>query len=179
MEANLPEGKHVWVVKDGVGSSKDPDGSLNAMSRDNALNLGNLTFPIANFAGALADSATDVALIGIENQGGRSVYRLRVKGNLGTADPKTGPSLVTKDLLIDALSFDIRTVEDRPFTTYELGGGPSDKPSRVVEFSDFRVVNGLRIPFQITTKLMGQPALSIQLTNVTFNTNLRDQDFEN
>ena len=180
MEADVPEGKRTWVVKDGMGSLKEADGEVHSLSYENALNLGNLTFPLAHFAATLNDAMTDISLVGIENMSGHSIYRLRVKGQLGLHSPAAGPELpVVKDLLVDAVSFDIISVEDRPFPTYESGGRLSDRPSRAVEFGDFRIVNGVRVPFSITTRLMGQQTLSIRLSNVTFNSNLGDQDFEN
>ena len=126
------------------------------------------------------DPKADIAIVGTETVGARSVYRLRVKGQLGLHNRGAGPDLpIAKDVLVDALTYDIVSVEDRPFQRYERGGNLSDKPSRVIEFGDFRTVNGVRVPFLITTELMGQKTLTIQLNNVSFNTNLRDQDFEN
>src|ERR1700675_832574 len=76
MEADGPEGKRTWVVKNGVGSLREADGEVHSISYDNAVNLGNLTFPLSHFATALSDVRTDVSLLGIENREGRSVYRL-------------------------------------------------------------------------------------------------------
>jgi hypothetical protein len=180
MEADTPEGKRTWVVKNGVGSLTEADGQVHSISYENAVNLGNLTFPLSHFATALNDIRTDVSLVGIENREGRSIYRLRVRGELGLKERNTCPDIpVVKDLLIDAISFDILSVEDRPFATYEPNGRLSQNPSRTIEFGEFRTVNGIRVPFRITTRLMGQQTLSIQLTSVTFNNNLVDQDFDN
>jgi hypothetical protein len=162
MEADLPEGKRIWVVKSGVGSLKEPKGRVHAISGDNAINLENLTFPIAHIVAALTDSTANVLLVGIEKQADRSVYRLRVKGHLGLTEIGKSPGLlVEKDLLIDALTFSIVSVGDRPFRTYDAGHKPSDKPSREINFGDFRAVRGIQVPFSITTKLMGQETLTI------------------
>jgi hypothetical protein len=176
MEADLPEGKSTWIVKDGVGSKKDGD-KTKPISRENAINLGNLTYPIGHVTAALADSATEVSFIGIEKREGRSVYRLRVKGKLGLAGDGS-PVSVVKDLIVDALTFDVLSVDDRPFQTYKPGGRPSDTAPREIDFADFRTVNGVQIPFSISTKLQGQQALSIHLDEVTFNNNLSVGDFQ-
>jgi hypothetical protein len=179
MEADLPEGKRTWLVNDGNGTQKEANQKALPISSENAVNLGNLTFPIAEIAAALGDAKTDISLVGIEKNDGRSVYRLRLKGQLGLSS-KPNPTLpVVKDLLIDAFRFSILSVEDRPFRTYEAGGKPSDKPSRAIEYGDFRIVNGVLVPFSISTKLMGQPTMSIHLTRVSFNSNLGAADFEN
>lgn len=180
MEADTADGKRTWTVKDGVGWVREADGVVRSLSYENSLNLGNLTFPVGQVSAAMRDSETDISLVGIETIAGRPVYRLRMKGQLGLHNPKTGPDAsIAKDLLIDAANFDIISVEDRPFQTYESGGQVSDKPSRAIEFSDFRNVNGVRMPFLITTRLMRQKTLTIHLTNVAFNNNLGEQDFEN
>lgn len=106
-----------------------------------------------------------------------------------------------KDLLIDALNFSILSVEDRPFRTYQARGNVADKsaesseklsdqpsepkgklsdrPPRAIEFGDFRTVNGVLVPFSISTKLMGQETLTIHLSSVVFNSNLSSEDFKN
>jgi hypothetical protein len=44
MEADLSPGKNTWIVEDGVGSKKEKDsGKFIPISRENALNFGNLT----------------------------------------------------------------------------------------------------------------------------------------
>lgn len=146
------------------------------------LRLENLTFPLALVAAAMRDPKTEVSLLGIEDQDGRSIYRIRTHGQLGLGGLKTGPDLpVIKDLLVDALTFNILRVEDRPFQTptYKKDGKLVDKPSRVIDFGDFRTVNGLLVPFSITTELLGQKTMTIQLSSVSFNSSLGDQDFQN
>jgi hypothetical protein len=190
MEADLPKGKRTWVVSDGSGTRKEADQKVIPLSSENAVNLGNLTFPIAQVAAILGDPKTDISLVGIETKDGRSVYRLRVKGELGLSSKPIPTLPVVKELLIDALNFSILSVEDRPFRTYEAkrklsdktaeaDRKLSDKPSREIEFGDFRTVNGVLVPFSISTRLMGQPTLSIHLTNVSFNSNLSAEDFKN
>ncbi len=179
MEADLPEGRRTWLVNDGNGTRKEADQKPLPLSGENPVSLGNLTFPIAQIAAVLGDARTDISLVGIEKRDGRSIYRLRVKGRLGLCSKPISSLPVVKDLLIDALNFSILSVEDRPFQTYEFGGKPSHKPSRAVEFSDFRTVTGVLVPFSISMKVMGQPTLSIHLTSVAFNNDLSAADFKN
>lgn len=179
MEADVPGGKRTWIVKAGVGSRKDKNGKVTPLQRGGAINLENLTFPIAHFAEALKDAQTDISLVRIEHRGGRSIYRLRVKGRLGLSAVKTAQgTIVTKDLLVDALNFTILSVEDRPFELHQARHTP-DKPSREIDFGDFRTIQGILVPFSITTKLMGQETLTIHLSNVVFNRGLSEQDFRN
>jgi hypothetical protein len=176
MEATLPQGKSTWIVKDGVGSKKESEKTL-SISRENALNLGNLTFPAGHVAAALTDSTTNVSFVGVEKRDDTSVYRIRVKGRLGLASDGT-PTSVVKDLIINALTYDILSVEDHPYRTYKNGGKPSDAAPRVINFGDYRAVSGVRVPFSVSTKLQGQQTLSIQLNEVSLNNNLTASDFQ-
>jgi len=180
MEADLPEGKRVWAVKAGLGSVREPKGGVHVISGDNAINLENLTFPIVHIVAALRDSASDISFVGIEKRDDRSIYRLRLRGHLGLGKAQEGPGfVVVKDLLIDALTFGIVSIEDHPFRTYDASKKQSDKPSREIDFGDFRTINGIQVPFSITTRLMGQKTLTIDLSNVAFNTDVSEQDFQN
>lgn len=174
MEADLPQGKSTWVVRDGVGSKKEQEKNL-PLSSDHAINLGNLTYPIANVAAALADTTTKVSFIGIEKHDGRSVYRLRLAGHLGLS----GKAAVEKDLLVDALNFDVVRIEDLPISTFASGQKPLRIPTRAVEFGDFRSVSGVRIPFSISTSIKGKQTLDIHLQDATFNAPPSDEDFRN
>jgi hypothetical protein len=188
MEADLPEGKRVWVVKDGTGSRREADHKAVELPYANAVNLGNLTFPIELVAAALGDPATDITLVGIEEREGRSTYRLRLKGRLGLVERGTPAGPVVKDALVDALTFAILTVEDHPYSRKPMGNrSPSPKSNREapdtapreIAYGDFRVVNGVRVPFSIDTKLEGQQIFSIRLDEAAFNTNLNADNFAN
>jgi hypothetical protein len=96
---------------------------------------------------------------------------------------------VVKELLIDALTFDILSIEDYPAPIRNAGKRSairppansekhSDSPPRAIAFSDFRTVKGVRIPFSVSAKLMGQETMSIRLDQVTFDSNLSAQDFK-
>jgi hypothetical protein len=176
MEADLPQGKLTWIVKDGVGSKKESD-KITPLSRENAINLGNLTYPVGHLAAALADPGTEVTFVGIEKKKGRSVYRLRLKGKLGLVSNRL-PASVVKDVIVDALSFDILSIEDHPYPTCKIGGTPTDTAPREIEYTDFRMVDGVKVPFSIDTKFHGQRTLSVSVNDVTFNTHVPAEDFQ-
>ncbi len=178
MDAELPQGRTTWVVKDGFGSKRDGDNFL-PLSNLQAINLGNLTFPIGLAASALTDRTADVSLVGIEEREGRSVYRLRVKGQLGLVSKSGQRACVVKDLLLDAGTFDIVGVEDTPFGTALRNGQRVHTPPRQIEYGDFRVVGAVRVPFSIQIKRLGQSKVAIRLTEVVFNSGVSDRDFTN
>jgi len=177
MDADVPNGKRIFVVREGVGSEKNGDQKVRPLSSENALSMGGLTFPVGYVTAALADSATRVALLGIETRDSRSVYRVRLNGQLGlVSNSKLGGPTV-KELLIDALTFDIVSVEDLPFSAYANTRKLLERPSRTVEFGDFRSMYGIRIPFSISVSVLGQQAETIHLSEAVFNKNLSDDQF--
>jgi hypothetical protein len=177
MDADVSQQKRTWTIRNGVGF-KIEDGKRVSMTSRNAVNLEGLSYPIALVLAALRDVETAVLFMAVEKQGGRSVYRLRLKGRLGLSDKATPIGTVSKDLIIDALTYDILEVEDYPYQIYAQGGKVSKVAPRAIEFGDFRSVAGLRIPFSITTKLQKQRTLSIHLNTIQFNSNLSDKEFE-
>jgi hypothetical protein len=163
-------------VKDGFGV--DQRGARTVpLSCLRALSLANLTFPAGNAIAAVQDSSTKVSFVDVEQRNGRSVYRLRISGQLGLAKDRT-ISPLTKELLIDALNYDIVSIEDKPLSPAEnWQRTQSQVAQREIEYQDFRSVDGVRIPFSIRTRVVRQKTMTIRLDQVTFNSNLRDDDF--
>jgi hypothetical protein len=116
MEANLPQGNRVWLVNDGNGSRKEADQKAVALPYGNAINLGNLTFPVAHVAAVLADPLANVSLVGIEKRDGRSIYHLQLKGRLGLVGNGTPAGPFVKDILVDALNYSILAMQDYPYS---------------------------------------------------------------
>jgi hypothetical protein len=174
MDATLQEGNLTWLVKDGSGSTKKGEIGPSLLPSPAAINLENLTFPLAYVGTALRDGTTDVSFVGIENRKGASVYRIRVKENLRSGGRT---ELVTKDLFVDALSFEIAGLEDYPYPMRRSPKSPDGIP-RDIEYGDFRTVRDVRVPFSVGTSVHGQQLILIQLNEISFNTNLSDEDFK-
>jgi hypothetical protein len=49
---------------------------------------------------------------------------------------------------------------------------------RDIEYGDFRTVRDVRVPFSVGTSVHGQQLILIQLNEISFNTNLSDEDFK-
>ena len=176
MDADLSQGKRKWVVKEGIGSDTEGEKTF-SMPHWRAINLHNLTFPLGFVTATVQDATTDVALVGIETLEGRSVYRVRVSGRLGLSS-RAGPfDDVVKELLIDAHVFEIVRVEDYPLTDHARRNLQPGKPQRQIDFGDFRVVSGVRVPFSISIRDLHEKSMTIQLSTVAFNSNLTDVDF--
>jgi hypothetical protein len=178
LDAELPRGKSTWIVRESVGSKRDAQGQ-HPIGTLQSVNLGFLTFPLAYALEAINDPTTDVSLGGIEQQSGRSIYRLKLRGRLGLSQKEHAVS-VTKYVLVDAMTFDVIAVEEHPVPiSMHDGKRVEDSRIRRLDFGDFRLIHGLRVPFLISESLFGQSTLDIHLTDVSFNNNLPDEDFKN
>lgn len=174
MEADLPGGKETWIA-DGSAGSKQGGKQKQQLVASNAGNLGALTFPAAFVRAALVDQRTGVRLMGIEQKSGRPVYRVRIRGQILEG---SHPSNLEKDLLIDALTFDVVALNDQPLPMYMNRSKSNEIGPHELDFGDYRPVNGVRFPFVITSSVHGQIMMSITLTGVSTNTNLDAQEFQ-
>jgi hypothetical protein len=52
-----------------------------------------------------------------------------------------------------------------------------DLTDAALEFSDFRLISGVAVPFQVATTFDGRPFSTIKLTTVTFNSGVAAEEF--
>lgn len=190
LEGDLTGKKIVWIAASGTGVQMKGERKV-PLGPKEAVNLEGLTFPLVHIASALLDTTTSVSFVGIERRSNRSTYKIRIKGQLGLATAKESAP-VEKDLLIDALTFTIVGFEDHPYPIQRLPRFQEKAPNsetrterdndttrlREVDFSDFRAVSGVQVPFSITTKIHGQKIMNIQLSDVVFNTGIDPEQFQ-
>jgi hypothetical protein len=178
MDSSLPGGQLTMMSNGKAGSRKELNGTTRKMQYGHAMNFVNFIFPIGHAANALKDLSADAISLGLEpyHDSGKQVYRVRVRKELapGFGLDSILSKYTTRDILIDAVNFDVVGVQDNPY----ISGKLADKGPREIEFADYRVVQGVRIPFAISTVLESQKTLDIRLESVSLNTNIPDSDFE-
>jgi hypothetical protein len=169
LDASLPSGERSWAVNNGTGVLKEANGTVNSIQGYNAVNLGSLTFPFACLVAALKDSSLSISYIGLETRSGAQVNHVRIE----KMDPDNIPSsLATKDFFIDSqyqILASLDQIQPKDASTIEL---PHE-----VQFSDYRLVSGLLVPFSITDIIFGQHTSTIQLSQIVFKSGLTDSDF--
>jgi hypothetical protein len=188
VDTDSPKGRFELIVTEGVGRRKG-NGRPLPISTLQATNLVNFTTPLGYVTAALADPTTQMRFVGIEQLAGRSVYRLRLKGRLGVST--TGIAL-TKDIIVDALTSDILRVEDHPFPTavrrrqsnargfrepLSHDAANSEIATREIDYTDFRNIDGIRIPFTIAVRSPLQQTYIVELKTVSINSGLTDDSF--
>ncbi|MHB8527435.1 MAG: LolA-like protein [Candidatus Acidiferrales bacterium] len=175
LDANLSDGPLSWAVNNGVGLYKKLDGSTKHMFFPNAVNFGSLTFPYMYIAARLADPSTNISYIGTDTKNGQKTYDIRLQQTFSSErDPNGILSKLTKrDFFIDTGTFQIiRTLD----MVHPERASTIDIPHEM-EFSDYRNINGVLVPFSISEMTVGQHTYTIQLDQMHFNTGLQDSDF--
>lgn len=175
LDATLTTGVRSWAVNNGTGFTKETDGTVSQIPHHNTVNFGNLTFPLYFMSTIIGDASTSITYIGLEAKSGTQVHHLRTEKIFSSkADPGGIVSkLTTRDFFIDSTSYQIVATQDM---VHPEGASTIDYP-REMQFSDYRTVNGVLVPFAITEVATGQRTYSIQLNQVSFNSGFQDSDF--
>lgn len=176
LDATLPDGARSWRASNGIGSFTDVDGSLQPIPGPSSVELGSMTFPYMIILSALQDNSASISYVGLEATGGTSLHHIR----LGLSVPPGLNMLLTtnaarvRDMFIDATSLQIIAMRGNAYLKDNL----SINVRHEVHFSNYRTVNGILIPFAVEETVYGQPTLSIQFNQITFNSGLSDSQFQ-
>ncbi|HEV2963659.1 MAG TPA: hypothetical protein VG649_17670 [Candidatus Angelobacter sp.] len=174
LDASLPEGVRSLTVNGGDGSLKEASGEVKPLPSHNTENFGSVTFPAAALAEALRDSSFGVYYIGSETKEDHQVDHIRLQKTFNNDPQGLLSRLTRKDFFIDASTFQVVSTLDMLHPERQSG---VDYPHEV-QFSDYRQVEGILVPFAITEITSGQRTFTIQLNQFTANTGLFDRDFQ-
>jgi hypothetical protein len=176
LDATLQAGVRSWAVNNGTGFLRETDGTRKPIFYQNTVNFGNLTLPFQYLASTLEDPSISVSYIGLETKGGQPVQHIQTKKIFpANTDPhETFSRLTMRDFFFDPTTFRIVSTLDmvHPDEAYTV-----NYPHEM-DFSDYRAVDGVLVPFSVVETVSGQHTYTIQLNQVLFNTGLRDMDFE-
>jgi len=175
LDATLVDGVHSWMVSKGNALEKQPDGTTTPVPFQNTLKPASVTFPLMQLVGAIADTSTSISYVGLVTHGGHQVHDLRVQKIFpASTDPLGVQSRITRaDFLIDPNTFLIVSVQDM---AYRRDNEPGESPHEM-QFSGYQPTNGVLVPLAIKELVGGQETVSIQLSQITFNSGLTDADF--
>jgi len=144
---------------------------------------------LSSLAAGLSNPSVILSYVGLENRGNRSVQHLRSymvperRGNGLLRDlpksysylarPSSIQRLSTQDFYLDSGSFFPVAIT---FNTHP-DNDPSTDIRIEIDFSNYQVVNGVRLPFHIQRFVQGCPTLDISVSNGTVNSGLSDGSF--
>jgi hypothetical protein len=175
IDATLPEGVRSWSVSNGSGWIKEANGGSDVIFAHNAMNLGSLTFPFTFLISALQDPSVSLIYVGLESNNGISTHHIRTQRNYSPNSDPAGilQKLSRREFFIDSSNLLIVASEDM---AHPRDNATIAHPRRI-EFSDYRKLNDVLVPFLIAESVEGQRGETIQLNEIAFNVGLQDSDF--
>ena len=175
LDANLSSGTRSWAVSKGSGTLKEVDGKTSPIPFHNAVTLGSLTFPLAKFHEAALDLKWDIADKGLARTGTQQFRQIGIHKDLLQKDPDGSANRIqTADFYFDPQTNLLSAIHDQTHPTRTM---TVDVPHSLY-FSDYRLINGVLVPFSITEYVGDQRTWTIQLTQIKFNSGLSDADFQ-
>ncbi len=183
MDVSGPTGTHSSGVHQGMVFSKADDDTVSIPQQKGnppnrfALPVWTPLFPAgfafqsAFVAHIVSTSIFGVSYLGVTKINGRSAHDIQIVVGPFTAasQPGKGASLPrpTRDLFIDTSTFQIVAFRETV----------PRNPTHEVDYSDYRVVNGVLMPFMISESFGGQTLPAIQINQIVFNTGLQPLTF--
>jgi hypothetical protein len=176
IDSSIPAGTYTMLVDRGSGEIKDVSGKIKTLYFANAVNKGNLTFPLPELTARLEDSTVSITDGTVVTFNGRQAYRVRTVRNLpsdSTANQVVS-KLTTRDFFIDQQTLQVLGTRDAAHPDSPIAGAVTHE----MQFSNYQTVNGVSVPFTITELVGGQTTWTIQLTQIAFNVGLSDSNFQ-
>jgi hypothetical protein len=175
IDADLPEGRRSTVVNALGGLLREADGQLRTINRQSIANLRNITFPYLPLIVAMQDSSAKIIYGGLVTHDGAPAYDVRIeKAHASEQGSPRQRGSHPRDFYIDPKSLLVMAISDQI-------RGPSDPqdagiPHEVL-YSNYQSQNGIAMPMTISETVRGVTGVSMELTQVTFNSGLTDSDF--
>jgi len=159
-----------------AGSWSGPDGISHAMAYHNLLTEPAWFFPAFAVARRLSGTGFVAAYVGHETNNGQAVEHVSVLQSSPLPTPAGGVSfehLTQVDFFLDSTTLLPAAIS---FNIHPDNNALLDLPVEV-HFSDYRVVNGAQVPYQIQKFLNNSLLLDFQIQTVSFNTGLSANTF--
>jgi hypothetical protein len=166
----LPAGADSQIISGGGIAVKTQAGAVLQVPFPAPVMAGATTLPCLHVAALSSDSNVMLVYKGIVSQGGMSLHDiLAVRVFPAQPDPP-GPflELGNAELFIDASTFQLVTAQDT------LRGGAV----RSIQYSNYRVVSGVAVPFVVTEQINSGVTRQIQLNQISFNTGVQISAFD-
>jgi outer membrane lipoprotein-sorting protein len=169
IDATLPDGVRSEATTQGSVFLKSEDGTIAQISSSAPLAASRMLLPYLILVPVINSSGYSISYDGIEQVGNFSAHHVRVQRQLpGLSDPDGNRSeQQTLSYWIDVTTYQVLMMQDTL----------SINRVRTISYSDYRIVNGIWVPFSIEQK-GGYQACSIHLNEIKFNSGLQDADFQ-
>lgn len=171
-DVQFSDGTHSTIVNQDSAAAIAP-GAQQLLPPFTALSANSYELPFFCLPSALASGSLN--LVGIESVTGQSAYRIDVSPVVSSSDALAIPRQIAAQFTVWISTSSGMPLELSSKLVSPYNSGASVSVLRV--FSDFRVVNGIAVPFQQQQFVQGQLRSTLQLSSVVFNAGVSDSSF--
>jgi hypothetical protein len=173
---NLGDGQRQEVRNRVAGYWSGPDGSQYPMAAHNCWTDAPWFFPGLSLQGLAGDPQVSIFYLGPETRDGVTLHHLRLLRTLPGQTSAIAAEIQREsasDLYLDGATLLplVLTFNTHPDDAHDI-----DIPVEI-QFADYRLVNGVRVPFRIRKFLQGSLLLDIVLSGAAINTGLQEGQF--
>jgi hypothetical protein len=158
------------------GASIQNGGAQQAWAMHNCWINASWFYPALSFLNATSDPTLVFTYVGQESHGGVNVQHLRAYRNL-TAQR---PSFIALTQKVSTAEFYLDSASLLPLALVFNAHPDDDADTNIsveIDFSNYRMVNGVQIPFHIQKLVSGGLTLDVAITSATVNSGLSDDLF--
>ena len=174
-DASLPGQDRSWFVTRGQGKSR-LNNKTSSLPLHTGVNRSALTLPVFHLVNVSYDPKYRLSYIGTESRDGQDLHHLRFERVPEKSDDyeKEIAQLETVEYFVDPHTFLIVRTEDVAHPPENM----SVNQRHLIEYSDYRAVDGLQVPFSVTEHLGNAQTWSLQLNEVKINSGLTSSDIQ-
>lgn len=173
IDADLPDGRRSTVVSGAGGSIKEDNGRTTPIHPQSAADIASMTFPYSLLIAAMQDSSMSIIYSGLVTHDGASVHDIRIqKVYSNQRDDPSGKrgTREGRDFYVDPNTYLVVAISDQIYV------GNRGEPHEIL-YSNYEPESGVSMPLTVTETVGGAKGLVMQLSQVTFNSQLSDSDF--
>jgi len=174
-ELQRPEGTRIRIVNGGIGAIQNPDGTVRPLFSNNTVAERIEHIPALSILCEWQSSNIEISHIGTDTINGNPVQVIALS-LIPTSDPQwiSLYRTTTQTLFyIDQATSLVSKIRYQNFA--ERDSNVSEKVE--VFFSDYRLVNGVQVPFKQASYADGSLRSTLTFTSVSFNTGLSASEF--
>jgi hypothetical protein len=169
IDATLPTGVRSEIT-DGLTTIKSEDGSVRQIHAQPPFDPARLALPYLQLSSGLNGQGRSLIDKGIVDVDGHPAHDIQVRHILAgvLTENRAMSDYLTVDLFVDTASLQIVMMRDI-LPKHEV---------REFRYTDYRLINGVSIPFSISSSINGQKMWLINLSEFSLNAGLKDSDFQ-
>jgi hypothetical protein len=183
MDISLPSGSRTEIqlsstaTSGSAGSWSRADGVLHTVANHNLFTDSSWFFPSLLLARLVSSQDVVLSLAGQETRNGQSVIHVAASRGFPGASPRAAALLQHLSQMDVYLDPSTLLPVALAFNTHPDADAGQDIPVEI-HFSDYRLVNGVQMPFHVQKFLNNGLVLDLQFDSAAFNTGLSATDFE-